>query len=276
MEIGEEATVDEVAKSEHDSSCYFCKSQDPPDEATNEFDDAWEEDADLDGPPSGKFKNDAGKLGDALGNQVTATAKVGGEAYAVTTAAHHLIPGNASLKNSKLFKSKKYLWTSGTARGNIGYNVNSKPNGVWSPGNYAVRPWNGAGGRSEEFKQVYAFSAMKSTGTQFHDAHRSYNTFVKNVLTEIHDKLKLGADLWCPEAKKREEKKPEERPPLKVLVSRLHTVSGRMKDMLTGGPVAWRRNIYTSRFALQLMERDHPILRARAERKKAKAQKRTR
>jgi hypothetical protein len=54
----------------------------------------------------------------------------------------------------------KYMKTDGKAKGNIGYNVNARTNGVWLPGNYGVRPW----------------------GAQFHDAHKQYSKFVRKVL----------------------------------------------------------------------------------------------
>ncbi len=265
MEIGEaSASEDKVASSEHDESCYFCRAKkEKPKTEVNDLTDNLDEDVDLDGPPGGEFQNHSGKLGKALGTALSKSVTVEGKGYEVTTAAHHLIPGNASLRDSQLFDSH-HLWKDGEAKGNIGYNVNSAQNGVWSPGNYAVRPWKR---KSEEFKRSYAFAAMRATGTQFHDAHKRYSDFVLRVLDKIKNKLDEQEDLWCLEAKrqKKRAKSPEERMPLYPLVSRLHTVSARMRSMLTGGPVAWKVNVWTSEYALELMTEERPHLRAIAE-----------
>jgi hypothetical protein len=275
MEIGEEASAseDDVASLEHDESCYFCRAKkEEPKTEVNDLTDNLDEDVDLDGPAGGKFENHSGKLGKALGTALSKSVTVDGKPYQVTTAAHHLVPGNASLGKSQLFKSP-YLWKDREAKGNIGYNVNSAPNGVWSPGNYAVRPWSS---KSEEFKRAYAFAAVRATGTQFHDAHKSYSKFVKRVLNKIKNKLDEQEDLWCPEAKhqKKRAKSPEERKALYALASRLHTVSARMSAMLTGGPVAWKVNVWTSQYALDLMTEERPHLRAIAEAGKSLHKKR--
>ncbi len=264
MEMGEEALAseDDVASSEHDKSCYFCRAKkEEPKTEVNDLTDDFNEDVNLEGPPGGKFENHSGKLGKALlalGAAPSKSVTVDGKPYEVTAAAHHLIPGNASLSDSKLFD---HLWKDREAKGNIGYNVNSAPNGVWSPGNYAVRPWKS---KSKEFKRAYAFAAMRATGTQFHDAHEKYSDFVLRVLDKIKNKLDEQEDLWCLEAKrqKKQAKSPEERKPLYPLVSRLHTVSARMSATLTGGPVAWKRNVWTSEYALDLMKEERPHLRA--------------
>jgi hypothetical protein len=252
-EIGEEVSIEQVISTEHDEACYFCNARQEPRTEVNDLGDDYDEDEDLDGPPGGHFKNDAGRLGRALGSSTALEIKVDGVAHAVLSAAHHLIPGNASLRKSALFKSR-YLWKDGEARGNIGYNVNSGPNGVWLPGNYAMRPWMV---RSPEFQRQYAYAAMLEARAQFHDAHERYSEFVLNGLNKIHDKLEAIQTLWCPEQGKRvqegRERNPEEDNPLYSLVARLHTVSSRMRSLLTGSPKDWKRNVWTSRFALELM-----------------------
>ncbi len=270
MDVGEPASVDVVADEMHDESCYFCSSKDPPKEEVNELGDHWDEDADsdLDGALEVvKFKNDASKLGKSLGgkpdDKEIIVPKGGGgsgsdatPSFPGSVAAHHLIPGNAALKGSKLFKCKKYLWLDGKAEGNIGYNVNSAPNGVWLPGNYAVRPWGpeGAGflATTGLAPQEYAFAAIEKWNAQFHDAHELYSNFVKDVLDKIYSKLQASRDLWCPEAKKKDPE-PGERNPLYVLVSRLNTVSARMRRMLIFPTSNWKKNIFTSRFSLRYM-----------------------
>jgi A nuclease family of the HNH/ENDO VII superfamily with conserved AHH len=263
MELGENVSIEVIADVGHDSSCYFCQSKKEPEPKENEFGDAHDENADLDGSLRfGVFHNDAGALGKAIGgNQGTKTLptlpgqKQSSELEA-SAAAHHLIPGNASLKKSNLYESEKYLWKDGVVEGNIGYNVNAEPNGEWLPGNYWARPWGPAG---KAFKtafgpdpESYAFAAIDAWGAQFHDAHGVYSLFVKGALDKIFDKLEQNKELWCPEAKKQDDD-PKKRPPLYVLVSRLNTVSGRMRAMLRAPTTNWKKNVYTSTFSLSYM-----------------------
>ncbi|MFT6031333.1 MAG: hypothetical protein ACI8O8_003084 [Oleiphilaceae bacterium] len=101
----------------------------------------------------------------------------------------------------------KYLHKDGPAPGNIGYNVNTKTNGVWSPGNYGVRLWVTGGSvfeKNSSFEaKEFAFAAMEKWGCQFHDAHSDYNDFVEGVLDKIADKLRKNETIWCPEQKKK-------------------------------------------------------------------------
>lgn len=256
MQVGEAVAAD-VASDKHDDSCYFCNSKEQPKEENNEIEDDLPED-DLDESlGSYKFKNDAGKLGVAMGGKPNAKeVTLNGKTFDAAVAAHHLIPGNAALKKSMLFKSKEYLWKDGKAKGNIGYNINNGINGVWSPGNYGVRPWGGGG---LAFKKetgidpkILAFEAIKKWRTQFHDAHEDYSEFVKNSLDEVYNKLEASGTIWCPKAKK-SKKKAEEKSPMYILVSRLNTISQRMKRMLTFPTSNWKSNIFTSRFSLQYM-----------------------
>jgi len=263
MELGEIVNVDMIVDEKHeDDTCVFCQSTEPPEELINELEDSHDEDTEAstgDEAPTYRFKNDAGKLGTALGgkpkpNEVT----LGGKTFNAAVAAHHLIPGNAALKNSELFLSNEYLWKDGKAKGNIGYNINAAKNGVWSPGNYGVRPWGTKGATFESNNpklksKDLAFAAMESWRTQFHDAHADYSDFVRDCLDKLFDKLEAQEEIWCPEAKKKE-KKPDEKDPLYVLVNRLDTISARMKRMLQFPTSNWKRNIYTSRFVEQYMD----------------------
>lgn len=275
MDLGELVSVNMIVDEKHDDTCSFCKSTEKPKKVANDLEANPDEDAvaELDGPgedaadaldssvtvPDLKFKNDAGKLGNAMGGKPDhKVVKLGGKPFNAAVAAHHLIPGNASLKKSQLFLSEEYLWKDGEVMGNIGYNINSAENGVWSPGNYGVRPWGteGAGfvAKNPELSpEDFAYAAMDAWRTQFHDAHEKYSDFVKDCLDKIFEKLEDGAELWCPEAKKKKEKKPDEKEPLYVLVQRLNTVSGRMKRMLTFPTKNWKTNIYTSRFVQTYM-----------------------
>lgn len=250
-ELGEEVSVDEIASIEHDEYCYFCNAKEEPTTEENELGDNYDEDQDLDGPFNAAFRNDAGALGRALGASPPRKLRVDGDEKEVIAAAHHLIPGNAALAKSALFKSSKYLWKDGKVKGNIGYNVNSAANGVWLPGNYAVRPWSS---RDPAFQKKYAQAAMEAYQAQFHDAHRIYSKFVTKVLNKIYDKLEATESIVCPESKKKSAPRdPQKDPPLYDLVARLHTVSGRMRSLLAGPKKNWRQNVYTSRFAQDLM-----------------------
>lgn len=234
---------DAVADTNHDEECYFCNADEKSAEETNELAAESEEDEDTDGPVL-KFKNDSGKLGTACAPCPEAKQIAVWETTAtVSVAAHHAIPGNASLKESELFKSDKYLWKDGKANGNIGYNINSFPNGIWLPGNYAVRPWRP---KPEAEKQEYALKAIDAFEAQFHDAHEQYSTEVIGVLNKLFDKLKKGETLWCP--KKKNDPSPDERQNMYSIAARLHTISGRMKRMLRLPVSNWRQNIFTSRF----------------------------
>lgn len=261
MDLGEKASVNTITDEMHDETCAFCSSTEPPKDIVNDLTDEHDEDAEAqlgDMLPTYKFKNDAGKLGIALGGKPEAkSVTLANKNFEAAVAAHHLIPGNAALKQSQLFKSEKYLWKDGKAKGNIGYNINASENGVWSPGNYGVRPW-GPGGVA--FKSAnpslepkdFAFAAMDKWRTQFHDAHADYSSFVKDSLDKVFEKLEAQKDIWCPEAKKKD-KKPEEKEPIYALVQRLNTISSRMKRMLTFPTRNWKPNVYTSRFVQTYM-----------------------
>ena len=123
---------------------------------------------------------------------------------------------------------------------------------MWSPGNYGVRPWGDHGAAFEKGAKAdnikakdFAYAAMEAWGCQFHDAHEAYSKFVLDVLNKIADKIRANEELWCPEAKQKDKKA---RSQMFVLVSRLNTVSARMKRMLCFPTSNWKSNIYTSSF----------------------------
>jgi hypothetical protein len=262
MELGE-ASASAVVSENHDEDCYFCKASDKPTTEINDLTDNPDEDAAEmeDSLGEYKFKNDAGKLGTALGGKPSVKAvSLGGKNYDAAVAAHHLIPGNASLKKVK--QLMKFMWTDGEAEGNIGYNVNAKTNGVWLPGNYGVRPWGTQGKAFEEDAQgvtakEFAFEAMEVWSAQFHDAHETYSEFVESVLRKMANKLRANEELWCPEQKKKNKDKPTH---MFEIVGRLNTVSARMKRMLVFPTSGWKVNVYTSRFVQSYMtEKDHQL-----------------
>jgi hypothetical protein len=247
MELFEVSTVAFIDEN-HDEDCYFCNRKKDPDPLVNDLDDE-----DVDGLESEgvRFANSSSKLGTALGGRPD-DHKVMSKGFASRVAAHHLIPGNASLANSDIMD---YLWTDGEAAGNIGYNVNSRPNGVWLPGNYAIRPWGTRGADAAMNPVEYVVASVDSWRCQFHDAHEDYNDWVRGDLNKVAAKLEVGEDLWCPEADKNEDSKDRA---LVGIVSRLHSISARLKRMLVFPTTGWRSNIFTSSFMLQYMsQRPH-------------------
>ncbi len=154
--------------------------------------------------------------------------------------AHHLIPGNAALGKCNLYK-KKYLGPvdNGADKKNIGYNVNSANNGIWLPGNYAVRPWKG---REPEFQKAYAFLAMHDTKRQFHDAHEKYSEQVLGALNELEKLMKKMKNKGCPMCK---EGGKAGDPPYH-LNARLNAISRWLRGHLKSKPKKWKANITTS------------------------------
>ena len=250
MDFGELVDVGLVVD-KHDSDCYFCNAKEDPKEMENDLEpDPSDDDEELAGfVPGGKAHvNDSAKLTtNCGGNPGAKTFDLDGKEYDVTTAAHHLIPGNGSLKKSGAIMG--HLGTNGMAVGNVGYDVNSSPNGEFLPGNYALRPWKG---KAAAFKDRYAFASIKEWQAQFHDAHRKYNNFVKGTLDKIAQKLKETEDQpWCPESKPPDD---EDAKPLYHVVNRLHTLSGRLRKMLVFPTTNWKKNIYTSSRSMRYMD----------------------
>jgi hypothetical protein len=161
-----------------------------------------------------------------------------GEKTNVVPAAHHLLPGGASVNKATILH-KYMVWKGKNPKnfvGPIGYDINCRQNGVWLPGNYAVRKdtdfeknW---GKFKDPFKNAYALAAMKKSGNlQLHDAHPAYNGNVKKTLVEVGKKLDA---MWtdrtkCPVCKKKLENQGD--PPYGLL-GRLHRLSGEHKKAL--------------------------------------------
>jgi len=179
--------------------------------------------------------------------------------YPYIQAAHHLVPGVASLEKSQLYK--KYMKKGGkitttvkkrkyTIKVHIGYNVNGAHNGVWLPGNYAIRadvpgnPLKKDWGKvsNPSFKENYMLSTMRKVGgKQFHDAHSAYNTRVRSTLDKIALALIFHQD-FCEEDCKTKKKIP---PPFRIK-KRLYALSKWLKTTVTGGPSTWKDPYYTS------------------------------
>jgi hypothetical protein len=269
MDLGEGIVIALGHSDGHsDDTCVFCSMVKDPTSEENSLTDDYDEDEnevpglDEDGIA---FKNNAGALGTDLENnsykQPSGEVDIGwsGGKLVVNTAAHHIIPGNAALKKSKIMK---YLHKEGMAKGNIGYNVNNFENGVWLCGNYALRGSNGmprwgSGGMdfvtdTQKDPKEYAFAAIDKMGCQFHDAHKKLSDFVLKDLNLLAKKMDKTKDLWCPEAKNKPDK-PEERQ-LVMLVARLNTISRRLKGMLENPGKSWKTNVFTSRFSEQYIK----------------------
>jgi A nuclease family of the HNH/ENDO VII superfamily with conserved AHH len=265
-QIGESASPAMIADIKHDDECYFCNAKDEPKKEENVTEDDPDDDSEFPGleEEGVKFKNDASALGRALGGSPgkKKAPVAGAGSFDSSTAAHHLVPGKASLKQSKFFLEKKYIWTEGAAKGNVGYNVNSAPNGEWLPGNYAQRPWGTKGAafaaKARVSAQDYAFASIDTWEHQFHDSHEDYSIVVKQALDQVFDKLEHNETIVCPEAAKKKKDKPEEKSPLYLLVSRFHTISGRMRRMLKFPVENWFRNVFTSGFSLLYMNKVSP------------------
>jgi hypothetical protein len=236
MEIGEPVGVVVSALSPGEK-CWACES-DPPEQRTNNLN----EDPDSIGEPENNLTNDSSALGSNLGHRPTWTISVPDEdngqkitrSCDVVPAAHHLIPGNASLKNVP--KMLDLIEASrGKIQADIGYDINSAQNGIWLPANYGVRADSAFGKKWKgySFKDDYARAAMKRAGAQFHDAHPTYSDNTIRTLRSIADKVNLKKPQKCGVCDK--EISEEARPPY-GLVGRLNGVS-RMHRQFLAGPV---------------------------------------
>lgn len=210
--------------------------------------------------------------------------------WPVTCAAHHLIPAQASLRDSALLpwlikqgkpdkvKSTTSEWTvDGYLLASVGYDVNGAENGVWLPGPYAMQgiwseflafpdeenenpvgnvPGNTATAApmEEQSSQFdYAVVAMKKARAQFHDAHPDYSKVVKEALDLISAKMVAStAPKFCDKCPERKSTDPL--PPSYRLVTKLNHVSARLRVGVTGSPLSWHPSLYTSKKALEFLK----------------------
>jgi hypothetical protein len=194
--------------------------------------------------------------------------------YRFTVAAHHLIPGNASLGRSAVYDylgppgSGKLKGGSGTRKRKqvtvkfgtksrkvkfkklIGYNINGSHNGAWLAGNYAIRKSESPGGRSwgklspkyDEWKLYYVAAATKASGGQFHDAHTLYSGRVLGLLNKIATLLGSHLLSSCPECGKDDTPL---LPPFDVK-ERFYAISGFLRGKVQGGYVRRKEPWFTS------------------------------
>ena len=198
-----------------------------------------------------------------------------GDAYPYTVAAHHVIPGNASLAPSSLFpymtQGETIQTESGkswTIKHHIGYNVNGCHNGVWLPGNYAIRKyappskrrkverlntsplggpkgganWSGLEEVHSDWQLHYVAAACKVTRAQFHDTHEAYSNNVKDLLNKIEAKV-LAHQENCEDCAG---KLGQEVPPPYVIKARLYAISAALRERVVGMPAAWKLPWFTS------------------------------
>jgi hypothetical protein len=176
--------------------------------------------------------------------------------YAFVVAAHHLIPGNGSLKASEVYnymcKGKsvssadpQHTWE---IEEHIGYNVNGAHNGVWLPGNYAIREgtsakkksWSAVVETEPDWCRNYVMAVVKKTRRQFHDAHPEYNDNVRDLLDKIATAL-LNHQVGCKEC----QEKKKIGPPYQIK-KRLYGLSKELDSNLTGPPNGWNPIFMTS------------------------------
>lgn len=186
--------------------------------------------------------------------EVPGTDSIDKGTYGFTVAAHHLIPGEASLAVSSLksFMVKGETVEVVTPEGNkqkelkkhIGYNVNGSHNGAWLPGNYYIRSktspikdtsWVDLG--NNPWCLHYVAAVIRVSGAQFHDAHTKYSGAVKDILNKISDVLVKHECSICAQ--------PKINPPVRIK-ARLYGISGYLRGQVEQHPNAWKRPWFAS------------------------------
>jgi hypothetical protein len=235
---------------EKSDPCWYCEEDTP--ESSDIKNKEKENPSSPTGPrrgPENSRTNCASKLGVALagpGNEPLPTWKIkhkvdsedpidAGAETNIVPAAHHLLPGNASV--NKAASLHPFMWWAGKNTlnlwGEIGYDINCHQNGVWLPGNYAVRKktefkktWSKF---KDPFKDAYSKAAMLAAGNlQLHDAHPAYNGKVLQTLSDVGDKLQKQVKKKpdkCPVCEKALKKENQKVRPPYGLVNRLHRLS---------------------------------------------------
>jgi hypothetical protein len=178
------------------------------------------------------------------------------------SSAHHLIPGNASLFSSLLYK--RYMEKGGKATSwgktwemkyDIGYNVNGSHNGVWLPNNFGIQQtgtpsglkWSeytakAVGSDERRWIVAYVAASTKWKGSQFHDTHTTYNRNVKKLMTKLCAGLRAHQAV-CQECEKKDGDKVL--PPYKLKL-RLYGISRVLRGYTSGLYQSWRDGYLTS------------------------------
>jgi hypothetical protein len=201
-------------------------------------------------------------------SDATLRVTVGGAQYGFIVAAHHLIPGEAALAKSDLYK--KYMTAGGqvttiagksySIKTNIGYNVNGNHNGMWLPGNYAIRKtkpdlnstgktWSDLVASDPTWCYAYMTACVEQTQGQFHDSHTKYSDAVLDILDKVHVKLQAHQDT-CQQCAGKEQPM---YPPY-VLKARLYLFSRYLAGQVRVRPGTWKNPWITSdKFKDELM-----------------------
>jgi hypothetical protein len=191
-----------------------------------------------------------------------------------TVAAHHLIPGNAALKDSAVFRKymkrgakMKLEVASGGKKtfelnAHIGYNVNGSHNGVWLPGSYAIRQrtspnretWSVLNDPKPSNKKkmldwckAYMAAVAKVAGGQFHDTHEEYSKQVLKAINLLAARL-MAHQRGCREC----ETKTKIPPPYAIVKPRLYLTSRYLRGKTVASPRSWKRPWFTSDQVLKL------------------------
>jgi hypothetical protein len=192
----------------------------------------------------------------------TSMVKIRGRNYPYTVAAHHLIPGNASLYESQLFKS--YMRRGGKMEAdtpdgtltfevshNIGYNVNGSHNGVWLPGSYAIEAggshpggvaWSVLNSPAGNIGWCYDYMAAvaKKAKGQFHDTHKFYNENALEVLEKQTVRL-MNHQVKC-----RDCRGAKKVPPPYEIKAKLYRLSEYFRTQTLAPPSGWKLPWVTS------------------------------
>lgn len=212
------------------------------------------------------------------------------EEYDLQYAPHHLIPGNESLKGSRVvaflgdddiienFKLKGKPSSCIKKDMSAGYDVNQAQNGEWLPSPYALsmsnewpaaegiealrkrkendqeeeKKWDEVALETEAFKLAYAVDAMNvSPKKQFHMRHKNYSTKVREILDAMGAKLKLYATGLCPVAVEKKDANDGKFDPPGGLSGRLDALSERLRGLLRGDPTGWRNPLFLDELTKQ-------------------------
>lgn len=168
-----------------------------------------------------------------------------GRTFPYTVAAHHLIPGNASLRKSEVYKYMARSASGSKVTKNIGYNINGAHNGIFLAGWYGIRTSTSPNGMKwseldQDWQQRYVGAVVARTGRQFHDSHTAYSDTVTGILDSLATSLLIHS-MFCEDCGKE-----EKTPPHYAIKTRLYSLSGMLRGALVGHPVNWKRSLMTS------------------------------
>jgi len=189
--------------------------------------------------------------GDDTGAVFPLTFSLNGDSYQSDLGfnAHHILPADAAVNKAKQLLKLMKKQGDGDLKGDIGYGVNHRKNGVFLPTDdkwdvAQFGKWSAVMKKQDGYQLLYAYAyaAMKRTGRQFHTGHPDYSRWVLQRLEEIKVKM-LESNRDCKQ-NKCTKKKPWN-PPYN-LVGKLDSISQHVRGYLTGSPRRWLSPIVTS------------------------------